>query len=48
MFYFHTGQYIVVQAYAGGSMEVKLSVVDAKNTDDLDNLIAARLKISGG
>ena len=37
----------MLQAYAGGSMEVQLSVVHSGESDGVSNLIAARIRISG-
>ena len=46
-FFNNWGQYVVVQAYAGGSMEVQLSTVHSEESDGISNLIEARIKISG-
>lgn len=35
-----------MQAYAGGSMEVQLSSVHSQESDGINNLIAARIKVS--
>ncbi len=39
-FFNNWGQYVVVQAYAGGSMEVKLSVVHNDESDGISNLVS--------
>ncbi|TRY63467.1 hypothetical protein TCAL_11839 [Tigriopus californicus] len=46
-FFNNWGQYVVVQSYAGGSMEVQISCLQSGESDGINNLIAARLKISG-
>ena len=45
-FFNNWGQYVVVQAYAGGSMEVQLSNTRDEESDGASSLIAARVKIS--
>ena len=41
-FFNNWGQYVVVQAYAGGSMEVQITSVASGESDGINNLIAAR------